>query len=133
MTVDLAHPLIVREYGKIFLVNPLLFGLTVVFAACDERGRQPGIGDPSPSIHKLQRSNTLMRDSDLENAVRAKIENDAQLKEANLSVNADAVRNEVTLSGTVRTHAARKKAIELAKSAKPGVAVNDKLDAKPGA
>jgi osmotically-inducible protein OsmY len=50
-----------------------------------------------------------MRDSDLENAVRAKLENDPQLKSANLSVNADAVRNEVTLSGTVRTHAARRK------------------------
>jgi osmotically-inducible protein OsmY len=49
----------------------------------------------------------------------------------NLSVNADAVRNEVTLSGTVRTHTARKRAIELAKSAKPGVLVNDKIDVKP--
>jgi osmotically-inducible protein OsmY len=55
-----------------------------------------------------------------------------QLKSADVSVNADAVRNEVTLSGTVRTRAAREKAIELAKSAKPGVAVNDKIDVKPG-
>ena len=73
-----------------------------------------------------------MIDVDLENAVRAKLENDPQLKEANLNVNANAVRNEVTLSGTVHTHAARKKAIELAKSAKPGVAVNDKMDVRPG-
>jgi osmotically-inducible protein OsmY len=116
-----------------FWLIPLLFGLTLVFAACDERGRQPGIGDPSPSIHKLQRSNSLMRDSDLENVVRAKLETDPQLKSADLSVNADAVRNEVTLSGAVRTHAARKKAIDLAKSAKPGVAVNDKIVVKPAA
>jgi osmotically-inducible protein OsmY len=87
----------------------------------------------NPSIHKLQRLNASMRDSDLENAVRAKLENDSQLKSADLSVNADAVRNEVTLSGTVRTHAARKKAIELAKSTKPRVAVNDKIDVKPAA
>jgi osmotically-inducible protein OsmY len=73
-----------------------------------------------------------MRDSDLENAVRTKLENDPQLKSADVSVNADAVRNEVTLSGTVRTRAARKKAIELAKSAKPGVLVNDKINVKPG-
>jgi osmotically-inducible protein OsmY len=85
------------------------------------------------SIHKLERLNASMRDSDLENAVRAKLENDPQLKSADLRVNADAVRNEVTLSGTVRTHAARKKAIELAKSTKPGVAVNDKIDVKPAA
>jgi BON domain len=40
----------------------------------------------------------------------------------------DAERNEVTLSGTVRSRAAWEKAIELAKSAKPGVLVNDKID-----
>jgi osmotically-inducible protein OsmY len=70
----------------------------------------------------------------LEALARAKLASDAQLiKEAGLSVIADAARNEITLSGTVRTHAAREKAIELAKSAKPGVAVNDKIDVKPGA
>jgi osmotically-inducible protein OsmY len=100
---------------------------------CEERGRQSRIGTLNPSIHKLQRLNASMRDFDLENAVRTKLENDPQLKSADLSVNADAVRNEVTLSGTVRTHAARKKAIGLAKSAKPGVAVNDKIDVKPAA
>jgi len=119
---------------KYFWLIPLLFGLNVVFAACDERNRQPGIGNGnSKSIHKLERNNASMRDFDLENVVRAKLENDPQLKSADLSVNGDAVRNEVTLSGTVRTHAARKKAIELAKSTKPGVAVNDKIDVKPAA
>jgi len=118
---------------KFIWLIPLVISLNVVFAACDERHRQPGIGTQSPSIHKLQRLNASMRDSDLENAVWAKLENDPQLKSADLRVNADAVRNEVTLSGTVRTHAARKKAIELAKSTKPGVAVNDKIDGKPAA
>ena len=119
--------------AKFIWLIPLLFGLTVGFAACDERGRERGIGTPRPSIHKLERLNASMEDSGLENAVRAKLENDPQLKSAYLRVNADAVRNEVMLSGTVRTQAARKKAIALAKSAKPGVAVNDKLDVKPGA
>jgi osmotically-inducible protein OsmY len=73
-----------------------------------------------------------MSDSDLEKAVRAELEKNAQVKEANLSVIAIAEKNEVTLSGVVRTHAAREKAIELAKSAKPGVLVNDKIDVKPG-
>jgi len=118
---------------KFIWLIPLVISLNVVFAACDERHRQPGIGTQSPSIHKLQRLNASMRDSDLENAVRTKLETDPQLKSADVSVNADAVRNEITLSGTVRTRAAREKAIELAKSAKPGVAVNDKLDVKPGA
>jgi osmotically-inducible protein OsmY len=119
--------------GKHILLLPLLFGLTIVLIGCEERGRQPRIGTPNPSAHKLERWNASIRDSDLENAVRTKLENDPQLKSADLSVNADAVRNEVTLSGTVRTHAARRKAIELAKSAKPGVAVNNKIDVKPAA
>ena len=108
---------------------PLLFCLNVVFAGCDEGGPQPGTRT-SPST--APRTSKLS-DSDLEKSVRAKLENDAQLRVADLSVNSDAERNEVTLSGTVRSHAAREKAIELAMSAKPGVLVNDKIDVKPGA
>jgi osmotically-inducible protein OsmY len=100
---------------KFIWLIALLFGLNVVFTGCDERGRQPGM-TPSPSA-----PTSKLSDSELEKAVRAKLENDAQLKEANLSVKADAERNEVTLSGTVRSRTAREKAIELAKSAKPGV------------
>ena len=103
----------------------LLFGLNVFFIGCDEPNQQP--------TSQTTSSSSKMSDSDLENAVRAKLENDAQLKVADLSVNADAERNEITLSGTVRSHAAREKAIELAKSAKPGVLVNDKIDVKPSA
>jgi hypothetical protein len=111
---------------------PLLFGLNFVFTGCNERGRQPGTRTtPSPATAP---STSTLSDSDLEALARAKLASDAQLiKEAGLSVIADAARNEITLSGTVRTHAAREKAIELAKSAKPGVAVNDKIDVKPGA
>jgi osmotically-inducible protein OsmY len=85
---------------------------------------------PKPSTAP---STSRLSDSDLQKAVRAKLETDAQLKEADISVIAIGERNEITLSGTVRTHAAREKAIELAKSAKPGVLVNDKIDVKPGA
>jgi osmotically-inducible protein OsmY len=112
---------------KFIWLIPLLYALNVIFAGCDERGRQPGTRTtPSPAS-----STSKLSDSDLEKAVREKLENDAHLKVANLSVNADAERNEITLSGTVRSHAARGKAIELAKSAKPGVLVNDKIDVKP--
>src|SRR5499426_1590106 len=103
----------------------ILFGLNLVFAGCDGRDRQPSTRTPpSPSASKIN-------DDDLERAVRAKLEEDTQLKEANLSVNAIAERNEITLSGTVRSHAAREKATELAKSAKPGILVDNKIDVKP--
>jgi osmotically-inducible protein OsmY len=115
-------------YEKVIWLIPLLFGLNIVFVGCDERGRQPSTRT-TPSTAP---SKSTLSDSDLEKAVRAKLENDAQLKEANLSVNAHAERNEITLSGTVRSRAAREKAIELAKSAKPGVLVNNQIDVKPG-
>lgn len=113
---------------KFICLVPLLFGLNVVVTGCGERGRQSDTRIiPSPST-VLNRS---LNDSDLENAVRKKLVNDVQLKLANLSVNADADRNEVTLSGTVRSETAREKAIALAKSAKPGVLVKDSIDVKP--
>ena len=110
----------IKGLGKYTLWFPLLFGLTIILMGCEERGRQPRIGTPNPSIHKLERLNASMRDSDLENAVRAKLENDPQLKSADLRMNGDAVRNEVTLSGTVRTHAARKKSDRVGKEYKTG-------------
>jgi osmotically-inducible protein OsmY len=76
---------------------------------------------------------TKTSDSDLEQAVRAKIESDPKLKEARLDVDANADKNEITLSGTVPSQEMRSKAIELAKSAHSGLNVNDKIDVKPAA
>jgi osmotically-inducible protein OsmY len=95
----------------------------LVISGCDERGRQQSTRrSTSPNASKIN--------DDLEKAVGAKLEEDTQLKGANLSVNAIAERNEI-LSGTVRSHAARERAIELAKSAKAGILVNNKIDVKP--
>jgi osmotically-inducible protein OsmY len=116
---------------KFIWLIPLLFGLNVVFAGCDERGRQPITKTTRDSSSPP--STARLSDSELQKAVRAKLETDAQLKEADISVIAIGERNEITLSGTVRSRAAREKAIELAKSAKPGVMVNDRIDVKPGA
>jgi osmotically-inducible protein OsmY len=107
------------------LLLAVLLGFNVALTACDKGGQQQNTGtSATPSASK-------MIDSDLEKAVRASFETDAQLKEADLSVNAIAGRNEITLSGTVRSHAARDRAIELAKGAKTGILVNDKIDVRP--
>jgi osmotically-inducible protein OsmY len=109
---------------------PLLFGLNLLVASCDERDRRPATQTgPGPSTQSASK----MSDSDLEKAVRAKLESDAALKEAKLDVDADADKNTVTLSGTVRSQEIRDKAVELAKTAHSGLTVNDKIDVKPAA
>jgi osmotically-inducible protein OsmY len=112
---------------KTFLwIVPLLLGLNLVVASCEER--RPATQTTSPSTPAAK-----MSDSDLENAVRAKLESDTALKEAKLDVDADADKNEVTLSGTVRSQEIREKAVELAKTAHSGLTINDKIDVKPAA
>lgn len=107
---------------SIWLV-PVLFGLNVILMGCDEPNRPAG---QTTSVSK-------MSDSDLEQAIRAKFDSDAQLKEAKLDVDADVDKNEVTIAGTVRSQEARSKAVELAKGVQSGLTVNDKIDVKPAA
>jgi osmotically-inducible protein OsmY len=113
---------------KLSWLFSLLLGLNLLFTGCDRAGQSGKQTSHTPSTPQ---STSMMSDFDLEKAVRAQLNNDQQLKEANLYVNAIAERNEITLSGTVRSQAAREKAIELAKSAKSGVLVNDKIDVNP--
>jgi osmotically-inducible protein OsmY len=80
---------------------PLLFGLNVLFIGCDEPNQPPTTQASSIS--------SKMSDSDLEQAIRAKLESDAQLKDAKLDVDANADKNEVTISGTVRSQDMRTK------------------------
>jgi osmotically-inducible protein OsmY len=72
-----------------------------------------------------------MTDTELENAIRAKLNGDAQLRAANLDVDVNASRNEATVSGEVATQDMRTRANELIKSAHPGITINDKIEVKP--
>jgi osmotically-inducible protein OsmY len=65
---------------------------------------------------------------ELEQAVRAKLGSDKELRGASIVVIADVTRNQVTLSGSVASSALRQKAIELARSAQVGVSVNDRIE-----
>jgi osmotically-inducible protein OsmY len=111
--------------NKSIWLIPLLFGLNVLFIGCDEPNRQP--------TSQTTSSASKMSDSDLEQAIRAQFESDAQLKDAKLDVDADVDKNEVTISGTVRSQDMRTKAVELTKSVQSGLTVNDKIDVKPAA
>ncbi len=68
-------------------------------------------------------------DSDLRHMVQAKLESDPQL--AQIDVDANAEQNQVTLSGSVSSEQARNEAVDLAKSARANMLVNDKIDVKP--
>jgi osmotically-inducible protein OsmY len=70
-------------------------------------------------------------DSDLETRIKARLNANPQLAAANLDVDANVDRNEVTLSGTVGSQVLRAEAVDAAKSGYPGLVVNDKIDVKP--
>jgi|GEM_PF-2060369 len=90
-------------------------------------------GSPATGPASGPTASTAMSDSDLENAVKAKIQSDEKLRAANINVNANADKKEVTLSGTVPSQDLRARAVDLAKSAQSGVTINDKIDVKPAA
>jgi osmotically-inducible protein OsmY len=82
-------------------------------------GVAQGTGSPSAANAKL------------EEAVKSMLRRDNQLRTANLKVDADVTKNEVTLSGTVDSEAMRNKAVELAKTAQVGVVVNNRIRVRP--
>jgi hyperosmotically inducible periplasmic protein len=74
---------------------------------------------------------TRMTDSDLEKKIDSQFKADPAFRDSNISVDADADRNHVTLSGTVSTEAMRTRAVEMARNVQPGLVIDDKIDVKP--
>jgi hyperosmotically inducible periplasmic protein len=72
-----------------------------------------------------------LTDSELENNIHAKLNSDETLRTANLDVDANAGENKATISGTVETEATRDRAVDLAKSANPGLILDTRIDVKP--
>lgn len=110
---------------KKYMIFSLLLTLSVLtFTNCT---------DNDSTVNTTGRENTATKlsDGELENRIKAKFDTDAQLKAANLDIDATADRNEATLSGTVESQALRIKAVDLAKSAHTGLIVTDKIDVKP--
>jgi osmotically-inducible protein OsmY len=70
-------------------------------------------------------------DSDLEARIKARFNANPELAAANLDVDANVDRGEVTLSGTLASQVLRAEAVDAAKSTYPGIVVNDKIDVKP--
>ena len=113
-------------------ISPMLFAVCLSTAAqqpvknagvgyVELGGVAPGTGSPTSANAKL------------EETVYSMLRRDNQLRTANLKVDADVTKNEVTLSGTVDSEAMRDKAVELAKTAQVGVVVNNRIKLRQGA
>ena len=105
------------------------------FAGCSKDGdnRTPGNTTNSDTTTATAPATAALSNADLENVVKAKLQSDDQLRAADIKVNADADKKEITLSGTVVSQDQRKRAVDLAKEAYAGLTVNDKIDVKPAA
>ena len=72
-----------------------------------------------------------MTNSDLEQAIKANLNANPELKAANLDVDANAKEGKVKLSGTVPTESLRIQAVDMAKAVRPNLEITDKIDVKP--
>jgi hypothetical protein len=108
---------------SIFLIILAIGGVSALMAVRflrDVQAASPLIGSPSAANDKLEK------------AVKSMFAHDEQVRQAELRVQADITKNEVTLSGTVESEAVRSRAVELAKTAHVGLIVNDRMIVKPG-
>jgi hyperosmotically inducible periplasmic protein len=106
---------------KLFLASFVVVAFGMILTACA----------PAESTDPRNKPAANMTDSELESKIKAKFDSDAQLKAADLSVSADADKNEATISGVVGTQSLRTKAVDLAKGASPGLILTDKIEVKP--
>lgn len=106
---------------KLFLTSFIILAFGLALPACVASDTSETASAPK----------TMMTDSEMEGKIKAKLDSDAQLKAADLSVDANAEKNEATISGTVETQALRAKAVALAKETSSGLILTDKIVVKP--
>ena len=92
----------------------------LMLAGCSQTGSTTSANAPS-----------AMSDSDLQNAIQARLNSDPDLNAAKFDVDAHAKDNKVTLKGTVTTESMRLRAVDLAKAGNPNLEITDKIDVKP--
>ena len=77
------------------------------------------------------RAEERLTDEALQQIVKTRLQSDSNVSRLNLEVDADAEHKAVELKGLAYTERQRTRAVELARSARPDVAVQDKIDVKP--
>ena len=112
-----------------FLMTPIILALGLTGSGCKDASETPRTGGPVAE-RSANGTNKMMSNSDLEKAIKAKLESDTQTRQANLSVDAEANENKVSLKGTVLSQEIRTKAVELARSVHPGLTINDEIEVR---
>jgi len=115
----------IGKMEKFLWLTPLLLSASLVLPGCEDSKA------PDSKVVSERTGEGKMSDGDLENAVRAKLQSDDQIRQANLSVDAEAEENKVRIKGTVTSQDVRTKAIELARSVKPGLTITDEIEVRP--
>src|SRR5262245_21147734 len=113
---------------KLFWITPIVLTVGFTLPGCKDASDRPSTNAP---VAERSADGGKMSNADLEKAIKTKLESDEQIREAKLSVDADAKDNKVSLKGTVLSQEIRTKAVELAKSVQPGLTVNDEIEVKP--
>jgi len=106
---------------KLFWASFVVMAFGLILTACA----------PTEPNGPASTSNGKTTDSELENKIKAKFDSDAQIRTAELSVSANADKNEATISGTVGTQALRTRAVNLAKETSSGLIIADRIVVKP--
>jgi osmotically-inducible protein OsmY len=104
---------------KKYLIYCLMFVVSLQFGCADREDRTEAAGEAA------------MTDSELEQRVETQIRTDPSLSGTNMSVDADAEQNMVTLSGKVESEEQRNSAVQLARNAHPGIVVNNQITVEP--
>ena len=112
---------------RLYWLTPVILGSVLILPACDQGRDNPATTSESAPPSAMSK----ISDSDLEKAIRTKLESDNAVKQADLSVRVNVDDNKAILSGTVASQDLKNKAIDLAKSAQPGLIIEDKIDVKP--
>ena len=72
-----------------------------------------------------------LTNDELQQIVKTRLQSDSNVGRLNLGVEADAEHKAVELTGLAYTERQRTRAVELARSARPDIAVQDNIDVKP--
>ena len=112
-----------REYrgmGKVLSLCVILLLGSLIITGC---GGQSASTEASSSAG--------MTNSELQARVRTQLDTDPAIKAAQLLVDTDSGKHELTLSGTVKSQELRDKAARLAQDSAPGITVKNNIVVRP--